>query len=99
MGLHKLMARLCVQPLKNGTFLIYKWIEKTKCFDLSDINSNLKMIPAWEASSFGKDFAFPRGRTHRFLGKNLSEPCRGAENLRWDILFGFFGPWSKIESL
>ena len=33
----------------------------------------------------GKDFGVPLGRVHRFFGKNLREPCRGAENLRWDM--------------
>lgn len=40
---------------------------------------------AWEASSFGNDFGVPLGRVQRFLGKNFNDPCRGAENLRWDM--------------
>lgn len=40
---------------------------------------------AWEASSFANDFGVPLGRVQRFLGKNFNDPCRGAENLRWDM--------------
>ena len=37
-------------------------------------------------SSFGKDFTFPRWRAARFLGKNPTDPWRGAENFRWDYI-------------
>ena len=57
---------------------------------------NGKHLP-FEASSFGNDFGVPRGRVHRFLGKNFNEPCRGAENLRWDMTVNI-GPYESIKN-
>jgi hypothetical protein len=34
------------------------------------------------ASSLGKDLTFPLRRAARFLGRNPTEPCRGASNFR-----------------
>ena len=79
-----------LKPMKAvkwiGFYGFYK-IERKNILEVDLVLARLDECKklAWAASSFGNDFGVPLGRVQRFLGKNFNDPCRGAENLRWDM--------------